>query len=147
MTTATDETQQDTESHAIGLAEARRLLSETHKVTVGDDDPILMAVTLHQAFIADFEGLLRRHNDQLALEVDGIMTKATNRVADSANVLRDDLLNTAVKNVIASVAHQAESAGLIKHHMRNQLKAQVILTIASVLAAGFALTALFVVLK
>src|SRR3546814_17491086 len=102
------------------LAEARRLLSETHKVTVGDDDPILMAVTLHQAFIADFEGLLRRHNDQLALEVDGIMTKATNRVAASANVLRDDLLNTAVKNVIASVAHQAESAGLIKHHMRNQ---------------------------
>src|SRR3546814_208202 len=147
MTTATDETQQDTESHANGLAEARRLLSVTDKVTGGVDDPRVWAVTHNQAFLADFEGRLRRHNDQRALGVDGIMTKATNRVAVSANVLRDDLLNTAVKNVIASVAHQAESAGLIKHHMRNQLKAQVILTIASGLAAGFALTALFVVLK
>lgn len=132
---------------SISLAEARRLLADTHKVAVGDEDPILMAVTLHQAFIADYMALLEEHRAALKRDVAEVVSASAKMIDDSAVKLRDDLLNTAVKNVIASVAEQAEKAGLIKLHMRSLLKSIAVLTGVSVLAAAIAIIALFAILK
>lgn len=131
----------------ISLADARRLLADSHKVVVGDEDPILMSVTLHQAFIADYVALLEEHRRLLGRDVAQIVTASALRIEESAGTLRDELLNTAVKNVIASVAEQAEKAGLLKLHMRSLLKSIAILTGVSVLAAAIAIIALFSALK
>ena len=147
MSATTADTAPEPTQLGLSLAEARRILADTHKAAVGDDDPILMAVTLHQAFIADYMNLLAEHRAALKRDVAGIVSASAEMIDESAGKLRDDLLNTAVKNVIASVAEQAEKAGLIKLHMRSLFKSIAVLTGVSVLAAAIAVIALFVALK
>src|SRR3546814_8562528 len=109
MSATTADTAPEPTQLGLSLAEARRILADTHKAAVGDDDPILMAVTLHQAFIADYMNLLAEHRAALKRDVAGIVSASAEMIDESAGKLRDDLLNTAVKNVIArSEEHKSE---------------------------------------
>lgn len=47
---------------SMSLEKARSLLCEKHNMAVDDRDPILLLVTLHQGFIADYERMLKRHH-------------------------------------------------------------------------------------
>ncbi len=47
---------------SMSLEKARSLLREKHNMVVDDHDPILLLVTLHQGFIADYEWMLQRHH-------------------------------------------------------------------------------------
>ncbi len=51
----------------IGLdpEEVRQLLMEKHDTALSEDDPILMLVTLQNAFTADYNRLLKRHHEAL----------------------------------------------------------------------------------
>lgn len=135
------------ETILLDMAEARRLLMEKHGVAVGSDDPMLMAVTLHQAFMADYETMLGRHADALCDHIRSIASDTAGKIDKSAEKLRDDLLESAVKNVMAGVAEHAKTTGLITDRMRRTLFHLGILTVLNWLAALIGLAALFFILK
>ena len=54
------------EGLGLSLEEARQLLHDKHGLTVGVDDPMLMMVTLNNAFLSEMEKLLGRHRQKLA---------------------------------------------------------------------------------
>ena len=47
-------------------AEIRAMLAQKHQTSVGQDDPILMLVTIMNVYLDEFEKLHRRHNQALA---------------------------------------------------------------------------------
>ncbi len=46
----------------LTLEDVRALLARQHNTVVGADDPVLMLVTLHNAFLGEYEKVLDRHN-------------------------------------------------------------------------------------
>ncbi len=56
--------QKDLKPMALSLEQAKALLAEKHNTTLEVDDPLLLLVTLHQAFLGDYELILSRR-DQL----------------------------------------------------------------------------------
>lgn len=75
MSESLDAAPLDVSSHAedycvpdgIGLTldAVRALLAREHQTILGPDDPVLMLVTLHNAFLGEYERLLARHNKAL----------------------------------------------------------------------------------
>ncbi len=49
----------------LNIEKARLLLQEKHNIVVDGEDPVLLLVTLHQAFIADYQTMLGRHDAAL----------------------------------------------------------------------------------
>jgi len=56
-----------TQVDGIGLTfeQVRSLLIKEHKTTMSDDDPMLMIVTIFNAFLTEYDKLLKRHNSAL----------------------------------------------------------------------------------
>ncbi|MDR2503361.1 MAG: hypothetical protein LBD82_03110 [Deltaproteobacteria bacterium] len=54
------------EGIGLSLEEVRQLLKDKHELAVGVDDPMLMMVTLNNAFLSEMEKLLGRHRQKLA---------------------------------------------------------------------------------
>lgn len=50
------------EGVGMRLEDAKALLARVHDTNVDADDPVLMLVTLHNAFLQDYETLLARHH-------------------------------------------------------------------------------------
>lgn len=50
------------EPEILSVQKACVLLHDQHKAVFDDRDPILLLVTLHQGFIADYERMLKRHH-------------------------------------------------------------------------------------
>lgn len=50
---------------ALTLDAARALILARHDHGICDDDPVLMLVTLHEGFMADYERMLERHNEAI----------------------------------------------------------------------------------
>ena len=51
----------------LTLDAVRALLAKEHQTILGSDDPVLMLVTLHNAFLCEYERLLARHNKALTV--------------------------------------------------------------------------------
>ncbi|EHJ48801.1 hypothetical protein DFW101_2797 [Solidesulfovibrio carbinoliphilus subsp. oakridgensis] len=49
----------------LSIEQVRTLLIQKHKTTMSDDDPMLMLVTINNAFLGDYDKLLGRHNKAL----------------------------------------------------------------------------------
>lgn len=128
---------------ALSVEGARRLIAEKHQVVVGENDPILMAVTLHRAFMLDVEAMLKRLNVQMAADVAGTIAKLQEEAAAASQQLRDDLIKGASQSVIAGVAEQATRFGQFKQLVRSHLIALSCFTAANWLAV----VAFFFILK
>ena len=50
---------------SLNIEKARLLLQEKHNIVVDGEDPVLLLVTLHQAFIADYQTMLGRNDAAL----------------------------------------------------------------------------------
>ncbi|MBS4047936.1 MAG: hypothetical protein KG075_16450 [Alphaproteobacteria bacterium] len=112
----------------ISKQEVRTMLLAEHGVAVGEDDPILMSVTLHAAFMGDLARSLEAHrkaqNESFQQAVVGVVESVT----QSANKLRDALLDGAVRSVLNGVAQQSEALGTLQSKTKSQLIAQAVLT-------------------
>lgn len=87
----------------IGLSfdQVRTLLIQAHKTTMSDDDPMLMLVTINNAFLGEYDKLLDRHNEALTaylvdqaheyLEVARVAAEAASGVGIIQETLRKHL--------------------------------------------------------
>jgi len=120
----------------LSIAGARQLILAKHKVAVGEDDPVLMMVTLHSAFLDEMDRVYRQHADALAVGYSKALQDGAQSISAAVQTLRDEMLHGAVKSVLAGVAQHAESVALIKQKFRLLLIALSILTAANWLAVA-----------
>ncbi len=57
--------QEQTQPELFTIEQAQALLAEKHKVIVDEQDGLLMLVTLHRAFLNDYNRLLTAHSEKL----------------------------------------------------------------------------------
>lgn len=128
---------------ALSIDEARRLIADNHHVVVGNDDPILMAVTLHRAFMLDLEAVLKRLNSEAAAGIAEIIARTKQETETSTLLLREELLKGVAQSVLSGVAEQAIRFGQLKQLVRSLLIALSCFTAAIWLAV----IAFFFILK
>ncbi len=83
----------------LDLESVRILLAQKHATVVDPDDPVLMLVTLQNAFLAEYEKLLDRHNKaltaMLAEKTDGYVSG----VLSATKGLAKELSAASVENI------------------------------------------------
>lgn len=74
-------------SERMTLDEARALLHSAHGVSMGADDPVLMLVTLHNAWLDQMEEQLAKHDAALAIALGKILEEGRRAIAEEAQGL------------------------------------------------------------
>jgi hypothetical protein len=69
------------------LEEARALLHSAHGVTMSTDDPVLMLVTLHNAWLDQMEEQLAKHDAALASALGKALEEGRRKIAEEAQSL------------------------------------------------------------
>jgi len=95
----------------MNLEQVQNLLAEKHKTIVGLDDPILMLVTVMNAFLAQENALIERHKTALAkvmADKTGEYAVAVKQVTDSLSVSLSDVTLAAMQKTFA--VHSLELA-------------------------------------
>lgn len=94
----------------LDLESVRTLLAQKHATVVAPDDPVLMLVTLQNAFLAEYEKLLDRHNKALtailADKTDGYVAEvlmATKGLAKDFSTASVDNIRTILQGHVAAL--------------------------------------------
>lgn len=123
----------------LDLESVRTLLAQKHATVVDPDDPVLMLVTLQNAFLAEYEKLLARHNkaltSMLAEKTDGYVSG----VLAATKGLAKDLSAASVENIRTIL--QGHSAALTTFRQNLTWLAAIVAVSALVNVAVFALRA------
>ena len=75
----------------LSLEDAKTLIHNKHEISVSDDDPLLAIVTIHQAFIQDYERLLKQGR------------KEQKKIIEEAQEKQAKLLQSTQEAIIASL--------------------------------------------
>lgn len=121
----------------MSLDDARLLVVREHKVAIGDDDPILMAVTLHQGFCADLDRLLSTRLGQFSGQLDGLMKTTANGFAEvveqTLETLKDKTVKASLDQSFALIEKQALAMNTLRRLVRRLC---VVIGALSLLAAA-----------
>lgn len=74
-------------SNRMTLDDARALLHSAHGVSMSADDPVLMLVTLHNAWLDQMEEQLAKHDAALASALGKALEEGRRKIADEAQSL------------------------------------------------------------
>lgn len=95
----------------LSLQEAKSLILEQHKINVSEDDPVMMVVTLHEAFLKDQSALLEKHNQALTLAMSGVVETFRQELSTETESFRTVVKSVALEHMTALVSqHQTNMA-------------------------------------
>ena len=83
----------------LDLESVRALLAQKHAAVVDPDDPVLMLVTLQNAFLAEYEKLLDRHNKALTAMLAEKADSYVSGVLSATKGLAKDFSAASVENI------------------------------------------------
>lgn len=126
-------------SQAMSLDDARALLVRKHGTAVGADDPLLMLVSLHQAFIGDYEAMLRRHDDRIKAVLGATGEACAEAVDTVLASLKDKSVKASLDHAFALVERQEQAMERLRLRMRRHAILHSILSFLSL--GGSALAA------
>jgi hypothetical protein len=126
----------------MSLDDARALLVREHRVAIGDNDPILLSVSLHQAFCGDLEKLLAHHTKRLEALLQTTGNGFADVVEGTLESLRDKTVKASLDQSFALIAAQAEAMQTLRRRMRRFGIYQTFLSVVSLAAALLALAIL-----
>lgn len=121
-TTASNETDRADDYCApdgVGLTldEVRALLAKQHDTIIGADDPVLMLVTLHNAFLGEYERLLARHNKALT----ALLAEKTDRyvagVLQATEALGKDLSAASIESMRGVLQQHSAALKAFRLHL------------------------------
>lgn len=131
----------------MSLDDARALLVREHSVAVGNDDPLLMAVTLHQGFVRDYQAMLADH-DEAIKKILGATGEACAVAVDKVlESLKDKTVKASLDQAFALVSHQAANMEGLNLTIKRFRRLLVALTLVAVAASGLAMLILFTILR
>jgi heterodisulfide reductase subunit A-like polyferredoxin len=104
------------EAPPLGLdfKQARDLISTTHNAAIPENDPLLMIVTILNAYLGEVQKLHARHEEgltKLMAEKTGIYVQG---VQDSVKQLSDSLSSASLQGIRAVLAEQADTLKAFK---------------------------------
>lgn len=121
---------------AMSLDEARAMLVRAHGVAVSSDDPILMLVSLHQGFIADYEAMLKRHDGAIRDFLGATGEACAEAVENVLASLKDKTVKASIDNAFALVERQAVTMEQLRAELRRHRRVHIALTVLTLLGAG-----------
>lgn len=124
----------------LSLEEVRGLLMQKNNEVVGLDDPILMQVTIFNAFLGEVEKVNARHHNALLAIMSASTDKYVQSVKNSVDTLTTELSSASVE-AIKKVMQQEEIRRL-KHSQAIKWTALIITVSALANVACFALGAI-----
>jgi hypothetical protein len=101
----------------LDLESVRILLAQKHETVVSADDPVLMLVTLHNAFLAEYEKLLDRHNKALT----AMLAEKTDGYVSGVLAATQGLTKDLSAASIESIRTVLRDHGAVLAAFRNQL--------------------------
>ena len=132
---------------ALGLEEAAALLARAHGVAVGKDDPLLMVVTLQQAFLGDLEKRLFAHDER----INAILGATGNVLGDAVEHVLDGLKDQAIRANLEHAFGLVDQQARAMEDLKRSLRRHRWLVLGSNFFAGLclalAITILFTVLQ
>ncbi len=131
----------------MSLDDARALLVREHNTAIGTDDPLLMAVTLHQGFVGDYEAMLRRHDAGIKAILGTTGEACAAAVEKVLDGLKDKTVKASLEQAFALVSKQARTMDRLDRAMRTHRLVTGLLTLVSVSACGLGIAVLFVLLR
>lgn len=127
---------------AMSLDDARALLAREHQTTIGADDPILMSVTLHQAFCADLDKLLARHGTRVSEILAATGNSYAEAVEQTLESLKDKTVRASLEQSFALISELTKVTETLKRRMRRYGLFHTFLTLVSLVSCVLALAIL-----
>lgn len=127
---------------AMSLDDARALLVRQHGVAISNDDPMLMAVSLHQGFLADYEAMLRRHDEAIKGFLGATGEACTSAVTAVLASLKDKTVKASLDQAFALVERQEQAMERLRAMLARHRLTHIILTVVTATACGLALAIL-----
>lgn len=121
---------------SMSMDDARALMVRVHGVAIGKDDPILMAVTLHQGFCADLDKLLVRHSERIAAMLAETGNTLAEVVEGTLDTLKEKTTQAGIQNALALMAEQAKVMEILRRRMRRYGIVNSLLSFLSVVSCG-----------
>lgn len=91
----------------LSLEDVNMLLLQKHGLTVPKHDPLLMLVTINNAYLYEVQKLLNSHNKALTKIMAGASTNTIKAIQDEARIFAADFKDAAITNTLAKVTeHQ-----------------------------------------
>lgn len=131
----------------MSLDDARALLVREHNTAIGADDPLLMAVTMHQGFIGDYEAMLKRHDIAIKALLGATGEACAVAVEKVLDGLKDKTVRAGLEHAFGLVAEQGKNMDRLERAMRRHALLVGALTGLSGLVAGLSLAVLYVLIQ
>ncbi len=125
------------EGVGLRLEDARTLLQSTHDSRVGLDDPLLMQVTLHNAFLADYQALLDRHHQALTALFSAKAAEYLAEARAAAEALTTECSSSSAAAITRIFAEHRRALGRLRTHLAVMTACIVVAALAVVTAAFF----------
>ena len=123
----------------LDLESVRTLLAQKHAAVVDPDDPVLMLVTLQNAFLAEYEKLLDRHNKALTAMLAEKTDSYVSGVLSATKGLAKDFSAASLENIRTIL--QGHVSALAAFRQNLTWLAAIVIISALVNVAVFALQA------
>ncbi|WP_020592822.1 hypothetical protein [Kiloniella laminariae] len=116
------------EPSVMSLATAKDKIRQTFKLIVDDNDPSMIAVVLHQGFMADLENLLNRHETRLVEIISQTTKESHDTINQSLKILKDEALKGSLENVLAGVQAKARDSESTEKLIKSHRKTMMVMT-------------------
>ena len=83
----------------LSIEEVRNLLMQKHEDVLGLDDPLLMMVTINNAFLGEYEKLLAKHNKAISAIMSAKTEGYIKTVKGSVEKLTEELSSASVETI------------------------------------------------
>jgi len=131
----------------LTLEEVRALISERIDLNVGRNDPVLAVYVLHEAFIREYEAMLRRHDAALTTLFEQSVTTWTDDVSKKVALISDQLLSQGLQDRMAQLGEHSRVASEMVVRTRRLVRWVSVLTALTGVGAAIAVLVLFLILR
>ena len=98
--------------HSLDMV--RKIILDKHNTALDDEDPLLIQHTMHLVFIGDLQKVV----DAFCARMEGILeetgTSTAEHVRACLDVLKDETLDSSLKQTLARVAQEASGTASVK---------------------------------
>lgn len=93
----------------LTIQKVRDLIAEKHNVLLDENDPILLAVTMHRAFLDEYESMLTTHAEFMEADMQNKLSSFATEVRKSTNVLLSKAVKANIENCMAEISEHKKS--------------------------------------
>ncbi len=101
----------------LDLETVRALLAQKHGTVVGTDDPVLMLVTLNNAFLHEYEQLLLRHNHALTAYLESAAGKHLEASMQATEAITQGLSASSIGVIQTTLQNHGKSLNSFQNNM------------------------------